>query len=104
VARFDLYRLSGGSTGDQRGTLVVDVQSPHLDHLESRIVVPLRLRSEVRPITELHPVIPIEGGAYVLVTHELASVRRRDLGYPIGTVAAHRDQITRALDILMTGF
>jgi toxin CcdB len=105
VARFDLYRLPrGSSTAGEHGALVVDVQSSHLDYLESRVVVPLRPRAEVKPVTELHPVLHVEGDLYVLMTHALAAVRRRDLGYPIANLAAHRDQITRALDILITGF
>jgi toxin CcdB len=101
MPRFDLYRLAG-SGGP--GLLVVDVQSPHLDYLESRIVVPLRLRAEVKPVTELHPSVRIDGDVYVLMTHALASVRRRDLGHPVGGLAEHRDEIARALDVLITGF
>ncbi len=105
MPRFDLYRLPGRTSGaGERATLVVDVQSAHLDYLESRVVVPLRLSAGAKPVTELHPVLHVEGDLYILVTHALTAVRRRDLGHPIANVAAHRDQIVRALDILTTGF
>ena len=104
MPRFDLYRLPSPAGSGRRGLLVVDVQSPHLNYLVSRVVVPLRLRSEVKPVTELHPLVSIDGDVYVLMTHALASVRRRDLGHPIGNLAEHRDEIARALDILITGF
>ena len=105
MARFDLYRLSRAAAGSGRpGLLVVDVQSPHLEYLESRIVVPLRLRAEVKPVTELHRLVSIDGDVFALMTHALASVRRRDLGHPMGSLAGHRDEIVRALDILITGF
>jgi toxin CcdB len=104
MPRFDLYRLPRATGSGRPGLLVVDVQSPHLDYLESRIAVPLRLRAEVKPVTELHPSVSIDGDDHVLMTHALASVRRRDLGHPVGNLAVHRDEITRALDILVTGF
>jgi toxin CcdB len=104
MPRFDLYRLSRAAGSGTPGVLVVDVQSPHLDYLESRIVVPLRQRAQAKPVTELHPSVSIDGDVYVLMTHALASVRRRDLGHAIGSLAGHRDEIARALDILITGF
>jgi hypothetical protein len=48
--------------------------------------------------------VDIDNTRYVLATHALASVARRELGRPIGTLAAHRDAITRALDVLLVGF
>jgi len=32
------------------------------------------------------------------------AIRRRELGLPVGNLAAHRDDITRALNVLITGF
>jgi toxin CcdB len=105
VARFDTYRVARRNPRALHPeTLLVDVQSEHLDHLETRVVVPLRLRSEVKPLDDLHPVLQVEGSAYVLVTHSLGSARRTELGRPITNLAEYRDQIVRALDILLTGF
>jgi len=99
MARFDLYRLSRG-----RGEYVVDVQSSHLDRLDSRVVVPLHARIDAKPVTELHPAVFIGETRYLLLTHALASVQRRQLGHPIGNLATYRDSITRALDVLLVGF
>src|SRR5690348_11161177 len=105
MARFDLYRLPRSSpSASAQAALVVDVQSAHLQHLESRVVVPLRPRAAVKPVSELHPILRIEGDLYVLETHALASLPRRELGHPIANLAAYRDEIVRALDILLTGF
>jgi toxin CcdB len=98
MPRFDLYRLSRG-----RGDYVGDVQSSHLDHLDSRIVVPLHARTDAKPVTELHPAVTIGEARYLLMTHAMASVHRRQLGHPIGNLAAYRDSITRALDVLLVG-
>jgi toxin CcdB len=99
MARFDLYHLSRG-----RGGYVVDVQSSHLDHLSSRVIVPLRRRTDAKPIADLHPEIDFGDATYVLMTHAVFAAPRRELGRAIGMLAAHRDAITRALDILLVGF
>ena len=99
MARFDLYRVSRG-----RGGYVVDVQSSHLDHLDSRVVVPLHARADAKPVTELHPAVVIGEARYLLMTHAVAAVPRRELGQAIGNLATYRDSITRALDVLLVGF
>jgi len=99
MARFDLYHLSRG-----RGGYVVDVQSPLLDHLVSRVVVPLRRRADLMPIADLHAEIDFGDTVYVLVTHAVFAVPRRELGRAVGNLAAYRDEIARALDVLLVGF
>jgi toxin CcdB len=99
--RFDLFLLPpGGSPG-----YMVDVQSDFLSDLPSRMMIPLIAASKYKsPIKDLHPVFEIDGAAFVLLTHELASIQKRQLQRPIASLSAHRDAITRALDILFTGF
>lgn len=105
MARFDVYRLRR-RTGEPResGYLVVDVQSPHLDFLESRVVVPLWPRQTGAQMAELTPVVTVDEDTYIVMTPALASIGLRGLGHPIGSLIAYRDQIARALDILITGF
>jgi toxin CcdB len=99
MARFDLYRARDAAT------LLLDVQSHFLDHLETRIVVPLLAPARVpRPIRDLHPTFAIEDARFVMATQLMAAVRRRDLGRAVGNLEAERDAITRALDMLFTGF
>lgn len=99
MARFDLHRTRGGSG------YVVDVQSNHLDGLQTRVVVPLLPPAQVpKPTRDLHPVFEIEGEAFILATQLLAAVPLRELGRRVGTLEAQRDDITRALDLLLTGF
>jgi toxin CcdB len=98
--RFDAYRLLTGEA-----VYVVDVQSDFLEHLPTRIVIPLRSVDQYRsPIKDVHPAFDIEGGRFLLMTHQLASVPKRLLQHPVASLAQHRDQITRAMDILLTGF
>jgi len=99
MARFDLFRVMRGG-----GASVVDVQPAHLDYLGSRAVIPLRKRADIRPVADLHPEVEIDDTRYVLATHALASVARREHGRPIGNLATYRDAFTCALDILLVGF
>lgn len=97
MARFDLYR------GDQGWLL--DVQSELTDPLPTRVMVPLvRLEEAPPPIRELNPVFEVQGIPYQFMTQWLAAAPRRALGRAEGSLAHERDAITRALDLLFTGF
>ncbi|NGM23160.1 plasmid maintenance protein CcdB [Roseomonas stagni] len=99
MARFDLYRPKGSAAW------LLDVQADFLDHLRTRVVVPLLPPDGVPArITDLHPAFEVEGQRLLMATQLMAAVPRRDLGRPVGNLAPHRDDITRALDLLLTGF
>ena len=100
MARFDLHRARSGSA-----PYLVDVQAETLAHLRTRIVVPLMPPGAVpQPIRDLHPVFRIDGAPLVMATQFLGAVPRADLGPAVASLAAERDTITRALDLLLTGF
>lgn len=100
VARFDLFRRARGAPG-----YLLQVQSDFLDALETRVVVPLLPPVAVpRPMRDLHPSFEIGGETFLLATQLLGAIPRRELGRPAGSLADHRDEITRALDTLLTGF
>jgi len=99
--RFDVYPLpAGGPAG-----FLVDVQAEFLSHLPSRMVIPLiPVENYKMPIRNLHPVFEIDGKNFILMTHELASVRKQLLRRRRTSLAGQYEPITRALDILFTGF
>ncbi len=97
MARFDLYRGDPG--------WLLDVQSELTDGLPTRVVVPLLpLDSAPPPLGELNPVFEVESAAFQLMPQWLAATPRRALGRPQASLAHERDAITRALDLLFTGF
>ncbi|MBY0336322.1 MAG: CcdB family protein [Acetobacteraceae bacterium] len=99
MARFDLHRPRQG-TG-----YLLNVQSHFLDHLPSRVVVPLLPTSSGLPaIRGLNPVFDIGGEPHAMMTHYLTAVPRRELGRAVGTLEPQRDEIACALDLLLTGF
>ena len=102
MSRFDVHQLA--EAPDQ---LVIDVQSDFLSMIGSRIVVPLATSTRLPQETlgRLYPVIPVHGRDYLFVTPDLTSVLDGQLGAKIANVEAeHRDDITAALDFLLTGF
>ena len=101
MARLDVYPMPGRSAG--RG-YVVDVQARLLDHLATRAVVPLLPQTAgPPPIRDLNPMFDIDGVPHVMITQAIATVPVRDLKRAVTSLAMHRDEITRALDILLTG-
>jgi toxin CcdB len=97
VAQYDLYRAATG--------YLVDVQHGLHDPLSTRVMVPLLPAATApKPSRGLNPVIEVEGEPHLFFPQYLAAVPRRELGRPVGNLAPHRDDITRALDLLLTGF
>lgn len=85
---------------------LLDVQSEVLSMLETRLVVPHYRREGVPgpPIARLTPVVTFQGVSLVAMVPEMAGVPRRSLGPVAGDLAAHRDGIMAAVDLLLAGF
>jgi toxin CcdB len=99
MPRFDVYR------GRDSMRFLLDVQSDHLDSLPTRVVVPLASPGgPLPPFGDLIPALTVDGEAVVMLTPLLSAVPRRTLGRPIGNLLDQADDITRALNILLTGF
>lgn len=100
MARFDIYRPLRGEDG-----LLLDIQAGVMDHLSSRIVVPLLLpASAPRPARILNPTFQIDGQEYVMVTQFMSAVSARELARQVGNLSACQDQIVAAVDLLLQGF
>ena len=96
MAQFDLYRL-------KTGILVVDLQTDLIGIDASRIVAPLRDAGRYVAFPGLTPTVQIDGTAWIVRIQELAAVPANALRDRVGTLAAHRDALKRALDILIDG-
>ena len=99
MARFDLYRPKRGPG------YLLDIQSSWLESLPSRVIVPLLPPTPALPVIRgLTPVFRIGEEEFAMMTHYLTAIPKRELGPALGNLAAHQDDITRALDVLITGF
>lgn len=107
-----LWRVTGGfeprfsvfKNPDGVGYLL-DVHADLLDHLNTRIVVPL-LPVNLAPVPAktLNPVFEVEGEAVAMVTQFLAAVPAQILRTAVANFEGRRHDITTALDLLFHGF
>ena len=93
MARFDVHTNPDGA-----GFLLV-VQSQLLDHLKTRVVVPLLPRSKAPlPARVLNPVFSIGGKEMLMATQFIAAVPNAILTAPVTTLDIQRGEIVAALD------
>ena len=99
MAQSDAYAEIG-----EDGTYTLDLPAPLLDDLATRVVNPLLPQETTPAIRALNPVVEIGDRSFVLITEKLAAIPRSLLRQPVASLTHRRDDITRALDTLFTGF
>lgn len=98
MAQFDYYLRS-----DAAGYLL-DCQAEVLQHLNTRLVVPLLPSDEtVKPARHLNPIFALDGVDHILVTQFAASIPVEELEQTSGSLATERYAVLNALDFLITG-
>ncbi len=104
MAQFTVHR---NPESGSRATVpfLLDVQSDLLSELGTRAVVPLYTAAAMkgRIARTLTPQFEVEGRQVVMVTPQLAGVALKVLGPAVGSLAAERNTIVAALDLLITG-
>jgi toxin CcdB len=99
MARFSVFRNAGA-----QGYLL-DVQANILEHLNTRMVVPLLpLSMAPTPAKGLNPVFNVAGEQMVMMTQFMAAVPTSLLKLPESNLEFSRNEITAALDLLFQGF
>ena len=104
MSQFSLYQNNDKSTATAY-PYFVDVQSEMLDTLNTRLVIPLTSVEmlEKKAPTHLCPVIHIDEGDFVILTHQMASVPTKILRDPVNDLSTCRNEIIAAIDFLITG-
>ena len=84
---------------------LLDVQADLLNHLTTRVVVPLLpLDRAPTPAKTLNPVFHIDGTACAMVTQFMAAVPTTILKSVVLSLESQRLEVTTALDLLFHGF
>ena len=85
---------------------IIDVQSPLLDSLETRLVIPLSQKSRFneKAIKNLTPVLLINNIEYLVLTPQMAAIQKKHIGTYIGDFTKYRNEIVYSIDFLITGF
>jgi toxin CcdB len=104
MPRFDVYR----NPDEQESTLTpfyMDVQSDHIQGLDTRIVVPLISAALFKQKTEdLHPEFEVESQLVVMVTPGLGSIPQSLLRRPVANFSSKQLIIQNALDALFGSY
>ena len=84
---------------------LIDVQTTLLTDLETRIVIPVVLKSKFGKgiITNLNPIIVINKKEYVIITQQISGIPSKQLGSSICDCITSRQEILAAIDFLITG-
>lgn len=100
MARFDLHR-----NRLDEASLLLDVQSDFLSHLDTRLVIPaLTLTRIGKRIPQLHVTMEHKGKTLYLATNVMAAVPAHQLGPVVGNISNRSHEITSAIDFLLQGF
>ncbi len=105
VAQFDVY-LNPQPASRQFVPYVVDVQSPLIDQLGTRLVMPLSRVGADQPQLphNLCPLIDVEGESLSLMPHLAAPVIVRSLKKPVTSLSHRASEVTAAMDAVLSGF
>ena len=104
MPQFSVYRNPNPDTRAAYPFLL-DIQSDLIADLSTRVVVPLCPASAMKGklIKTLMPVVEIDGKQYAMLTPQLAGVSNKQVGVKVADLTQSRDEITAALDLLITG-
>lgn len=104
MAQFDVYENPSKSSRSLYPYLV-DIQSPYIAEIATRIVLPLGYMSlfKNQAMNKLTPVITYEDENLLLLTPQISSVPARLLNKPIGSLRHFREEIVKSLDFAIQG-
>ncbi|MBJ7537216.1 CcdB family protein [Marinomonas transparens] len=104
MAQFDVYR-NPSKTTRKFYPYLLDIQSPYISDLATRIVIPLGLVSFFKneSMDILTPEITFEEEGLLLLTPQMSSMPSNLLKEPVGTLVHFRDQIINAVDFAISG-
>jgi toxin CcdB len=104
MAQFDVFRNPSTAT-HKHFPYLVDIQSPYLEELATRIVIPLGKASLFKDtaMKGLTPEVTFQGEHLLLLTPQISAIPKKQLKAPIGSFSHMRDDLLNALDFAIFG-
>jgi len=104
MKQFTLYK-NENKNSKKAYPYFVNIQSDLLDDLNSRVVIPLSPQKTLNNINakKLCPIIEIDEGVFVLLTHQMTSIPYSALRKEVTSLENYRYDILTAIDLLLTG-
>ena len=105
MAHLDVFKNPNSSSAPGFPYLL-EVQTALLGAIPTTVVIPLGLPEVIDhiPVLRLNPAVSIDGCRLLVMTQELAAIKRRNLKAPVSNLSSSRDEILAALYFLFTGF
>ena len=97
-----MQHLSVFDVGDGRPPIVI-LQYPGIDMGDFVLAAPLSPVEAAKPIDVITPRVELDGKAYLLGVHLMASIRKAALRNEVGSLLSYDYQIQRALSRLFSG-
>ena len=83
---------------------LIDVQSNLLEDLKTTVVIPMTgVTRSASTITNLSPMLTINGKVYIALTQQLSAIDKSSLGKPVIDLSSHRHELISAIDFLTSG-
>ncbi len=104
MSQFILYR-NEDSSSNSTYPYFIDIQNSLLSDLNSRLVIPLSPHTALQntDVKKLCPVIRLDEGNFVLLTHQMTSVPKSILKTEVTSLEDFRYEILAAIDMLISG-
>ena len=104
MARFDVY--ANPQRSERRLTpYFLDVQNNYIDHVATRVVIPLRKEALFGPRAKhINPLLQVGDVACVLDTSTLGAVPLSVLSSPVAHLSKDRELVQAALDTLFGAY
>lgn len=105
MAQFDVHKNQSKTT-KKHFPYIVDVQSPYISELGTRIVVPLGKLNYFKneKMSKLTPIIEIDEEEFLFLTPQISSMPTANLSTPIGSLNHLRLELIDAIDFAISGF
>lgn len=104
MAHLDVFENPNGAA--KGFPYLLELQTALLGDMPTTVVAPLGLPKVIDqiPVLRLNPTVVVDGQRLVVMTQELAAIKRRQLQSPVANLSPQREEILAALDFLFTGF
>jgi len=104
MAQFDVYK-NPSKTTKRFFPYIVDIQSPLINEIATRLVIPLGKYEHFKnqAMTHLTPELSFNDEKLFLFTPQLSSISSNLLKSPVGSLSYFRDEIVASVDFAVTG-
>jgi toxin CcdB len=102
ASQFDVFP-NPSSRGVAGRPLVVVIQANFLNDSAQRLVAPLVVEKDIKPMGRLNPAFDIDGQRLYFQPLEIAALPTKLLRRPIANLEEHRYRIVSAMDLVFLG-